>query len=147
MSAWFWIVLLFALQIYVGTQGLVGKGRVITAPMVAFIIKRTTKKLQRKTERGTATMKDVNRSVRLLHMLFSSPSQFRFWQVVALFTVIPFDEIVINIYPGLFYYSLLALYLDDWLTGDIDKWKRRWQSLKNKIKWKVFVPSPVRSPS
>lgn len=144
MSDLFWVVLLFAVQVYVSVQGLVGKGRVITIPMVMFILNRLNRKNERK---NVVTMKDVHRTLAVLQTFFSSPVKFRFWQLAVLFIVaVPIDTTVINYYPGLFYFSLLALYLDDWLTGD-DRWKRRWQSLKNKLKWKVFVPSPVRSPS
>ena len=40
-----------------------------------------------------------------------------------------------------------GLYLDDLLTGDDDdRWRRRWESLKNKVKWKMRLPVlvPVR---
>lgn len=35
---------------------------------------------------------------------------------------------------------IIVLYLDDIYFNDDDKWKKRWQTLKNKIKWKMTLP-------
>jgi hypothetical protein len=40
---------------------------------------------------------------------------------------------------------LIVLDLDDVLTSDHDdRWKRRWQAVRNKIKWKMDIPVPAR---
>ena len=43
------------------------------------------------------------------------------------------------------YFTLVtALYLDDYLTGDDDKWKKFKDAVRNKIKWKMELPQPAR---
>lgn len=34
----------------------------------------------------------------------------------------------------------IALYLDDYMTGDDDQWKRRWEAVRNKVKWLMELP-------
>jgi len=35
---------------------------------------------------------------------------------------------------------LLGQLLDDYLNGDDDSWKKRWEGVKNKIKWLMELP-------
>lgn len=45
---------------------------------------------------------------------------------------------------GIFYYLVIcALYLDDYFTGDDDDMKKKWQEVRNKIKWKMKLPAPA----
>lgn len=39
--------------------------------------------------------------------------------------------------------SITVLYLDDYLTGDDEKWKRFKNRVRNKIKWRMHVPQPT----
>jgi hypothetical protein len=41
---------------------------------------------------------------------------------------------------------VLAFVVDDWLTGD-DRWKRRFKALRNKIRWRMALPTPAPGPS
>lgn len=47
--------------------------------------------------------------------------------------------------PDAIYWPVAAIpYIDDVLTGDDDdRWKRRWQAVKNKLKWRMVLPAPV----
>lgn len=38
----------------------------------------------------------------------------------------------------------IVLYLDDYLTGDEDQWKRFKDWARNKIKWRMELPAPAR---
>lgn len=40
--------------------------------------------------------------------------------------------------------AVAALYLDDYLTGDDERWKR-FKELKNKVKWRRFRAAPALS--
>ena len=40
----------------------------------------------------------------------------------------------------LHYIVIIALHLDDWLTGDDDEWKRFKEWAANKVKWKMELP-------
>lgn len=44
----------------------------------------------------------------------------------------------------LFWGPVILVVLDDYFFGDDDAWKRRWEGVKNKIKWKMDLPEPVR---
>lgn len=54
--------------------------------------------------------------------------------------LVGWDATVVNMLYGL---ALLALWLDDWFTGDDDERKRRWEAVKNKVKWLMVLPRPV----
>ena len=41
-----------------------------------------------------------------------------------------------------FWVALIGLYLDDYLFGD-DEGKRRWDWVRNKIRWKMALPEPA----
>lgn len=41
--------------------------------------------------------------------------------------------------------AFIALYLDDYLTGDDDRWKRFKDEARNKVKWLMELPAPVPS--
>lgn len=43
----------------------------------------------------------------------------------------------------LFWGGLILLYLDDYVNGDDDDPKKRWEGVKNKIKWKMRLPEPL----
>jgi len=40
-----------------------------------------------------------------------------------------------------FWCALIALYVDDYLFGD-DEGRRRWESVRNKVKWRMALPEP-----
>lgn len=44
-------------------------------------------------------------------------------------------------HPAFFYGVVsFALYLDDYLTGDDDRWKRFKDAVRNKVKWRMRLP-------
>jgi hypothetical protein len=45
----------------------------------------------------------------------------------------------------IFWGCYAMLFLDDYLTGDDDNWRRFKEWAKNKIKWKMPLPAPARS--
>lgn len=45
----------------------------------------------------------------------------------------------------IFWAPLILVLLDDYIFGDDDAWKRRWEGVKNKIKWQMELPpEPTR---
>lgn len=59
---------------------------------------------------------------------------------VALLTALVFDGHMEEITR---YMILILIELDDYVNGDDDDRKRRWDWVKNKIKWKMELPQPV----
>jgi hypothetical protein len=45
-----------------------------------------------------------------------------------------------------YFVPFVCLYLDDYLTGDDDKWRRFWEGVRNKIKWLMKLPQPASEP-
>lgn len=43
----------------------------------------------------------------------------------------------------LYCFGMIALYLDDYLSDDDDR-KKFWDTVRNKIKWKMELPKPVQ---
>jgi hypothetical protein len=37
-----------------------------------------------------------------------------------------------------------AFFVDDYLTGDDDRWKRFTDAVRNKVSWKMLLPAPVK---
>ena len=76
-----------------------------------------------------------------------SPSAVRLKQLVVLWVI----EFTLDMGTGIddllltagFWFLVIVLYLDDYLFGD-DDGKRRWDWVRNKIKWKMELPEPAR---
>lgn len=45
-----------------------------------------------------------------------------------------------------FWAVFIILYLDDYLFGDDDNFKRFWEGVRNRIKWKMELPEPATDP-
>lgn len=73
---------------------------------------------------------------------FLSFAAFRIGQMTLLALLQNF--IIIHVSNNSFYWiGIIILFLDDAFFGDDDdRWKRRWQAVKNKIKWKMVLPKP-----
>ena len=145
-----YLILLFvglAVMVKATNDGVVGFGRVITTPMREAILRNALKKPNKKlAEKKQVEWKDIRRLV-FISQFVARAWTFRYVQIMfmlALFTPLAFFvDNVFNIYWIIY----IALFADDLLTGDINKWKKRWQSLKNKVRWQKFQPSPIRVPS
>jgi len=113
----------------------VGKGKILTVPvqkrLVAWAI----------------------RKKRLFWLIVSADGKaFRILQIFALLFVfiLLFCATPVHRSAGHVYFiAFVALYLDDLITADTDKWKRWWEGAKNKVKWLWTpqmepVPIPIR---
>lgn len=106
----------------------VGQGKLITKPLRFRI----------------ARYAIVRKKIGLL-ILVSRPGEFR--SLVQLLPVlIGLGVLSLVLWGDLFtwYWTyLITLYVDDYLS-DVDQWKKRWESAKNKVKW-LWTPSPAPS--
>jgi len=66
---------------------------------------------------------------------FFGPSLLRLSQILACWILIPSNK--------LYFIAIAILYIDDVLFGDDDQTKKRWESVKNRIKWKMELPAPI----
>lgn len=144
------LITLSSILISIGVQaasilkGVQGKGKYLTRPMVKAWAYWYAKHLLKKHNFGDAT-----------HLRIQVTSiTFRFWQWCILFALIVWASIldltVLNIpswvYCCVYWWPWTALHADDLLTLiDRDKWKKRWMTAKNKIRWKMVLPVPVRA--
>lgn len=117
----------------------VGGGKYITRPMATtYLVWRAKRKMKQGHSSG---------------FLEISGLEFRMWQLAGVITLdcawigmeitTSIPTVVFNL---LFFGPPIALYGDDVVSSiDKDQWKKRWSSLKNKVKWKwVPMPVPVR---
>lgn len=85
-------------------------------------------------------------------MVASSPPLFRFgyqmgWVLILCVLNVPYSitpdssGVVVNLVGIVNWIVVIVLFGDDWLTNT-DKPKKLWNSVKNKVKWKL-VPAPV----
>lgn len=44
-----------------------------------------------------------------------------------------------------YWVPILLLWIDDWATGDDDKWKRLKGAARNAVKWRMVLPAPQRA--
>ena len=141
---WIWIqlALIFltvTLQTLAIHKNCVGLGKYITRPMVIMWAKWKVKRLIKQGHTSGS--------------LRTTPGYFRTKQIGCLLLVfvwffalelagvkLPITMIGCFVY----WIPFSALYVDDLVsTIDKDKWKKRWSSAKNKIKWKMVLPIPV----
>lgn len=45
-------------------------------------------------------------------------------------------------FQAVYWLPLLLLWVDDWLTGDDDRWNRFKSRARNAVKWKMALPVP-----
>ena len=149
MTGWGWVMLGLAIALWAIFTNKDGKGRLITYPMVKYILRKQLEKTNKKTEEKSLTMKDVRRTLWVLQNVVSTPGLFRMWQIFVLLIIWYPVSWTLNWTgePDPYILAYIALYADDLLTGGDDKWKKRWQSLKNKVRWQKFAPTPIRVPS
>lgn len=123
-----------SLAVYAGSKRVVGLGKHITIPMALAYLRWTV-------------LRQVKRGVPLQRIRIIVPSMFRVLQLLILFVVtVPSDFVAPFLISHLiFWIPYISLYVDDLLTLiDKDKWKKRWDSVKNKVKWK-WLPQPMPS--
>lgn len=77
---------------------------------------------------------------KLLRKSHMHPPYFRFsWQLVPMLAVelslIWMPEHQLNYVVQTYWIVVIVLYMDDYLFGDDDQWKRRWEATKNKVRW------------
>ncbi len=119
-------------------KGCLGTGKYITRPMaLMWAIWMVRRSIKRGRFSGTFSMRTA---------------EFRVWQLLALFAVNLWFFVLGVLNPGFpslpfnifcYWVPFCALYADDLLTLiDRDKWKKRWKTAKNKLKWK-WTPAPV----
>lgn len=148
VNSWAWSILAVVVMIWTCREGKEGLGKIITYPMVMLLIKKQSEKLHKKTDAGTVTQRDFYRALWVLKHVFATPSRFRLWQLAVLYVIwFPISFAVNFGEPDPFILIWIALYADDLLTGGKNKWKKRWKSLKNKVKWKMLLPKPANQPS
>lgn len=140
MLAIFLLLVLLVVQIQAFRKHCVGQGRYITLPMAKMYL---IWWVRRQIKKG------IHSGVR-----YMSPHEFRMKQLIG---VLVLDCFAIagefthgtsaDISTYVFFLPMICLYADDLLsTIDKDKWKKRFSSLKNKVKWRwVPLPTPVRS--
>lgn len=125
-------------------KGVQGHGKYITIPMLKIWALWYLKRLLRK--------KRINHgdSVRMT----ITPIKFRFWQWCVLFGLIVWASILDLsgldipswVFCCVYWWPWSLLHADDLLTLiDKDKWSKRWKAAKNKIKWRMELPVPVRA--
>jgi hypothetical protein len=80
------------------------------------------------------------------HVKFFDNAYCRLMQIFALW---PIDTIVRHIWTGhdttisiLWSIAVIALYFDDWMTNH-DDFQKKWDLVRNKIKWKMELPEPA----
>lgn len=137
----FWVGSL-ALQLYVPFTSKYGKGK-LTFKLWQRALRRLEERINRAAERGE--MFEVDRAtVRIM----GGP---RHWRIETLilppcFTLVALlplyfigSKELVSIASGfstLYWFWIALLHGDDLITGgDDDKWKKRWSTLKNKVKW------------
>lgn len=42
-----------------------------------------------------------------------------------------------------YWVGCIVLLLDDYLTGDDDRWRRFWEAVRNKVRWLMELPAPA----
>jgi len=42
-----------------------------------------------------------------------------------------------------FWVPWTVFHLDDWFTGGDDDWRRRWESVRNRVRWLMQLPAPT----
>jgi len=149
---WGWILLALvvsgcALQMLAFVKRCAGHGKYITFPMVKMYAKWSGKRFAKKYHREHPDEKEFSRT------WFVMPSTVRVCQIFALLAIylwflgLSFAGVnlpILEINCLVYWLPFVALYADDLLsTIDKDKWKKRWSSAKNKIKWKMTLPVPI----
>jgi hypothetical protein len=71
-----------------------------------------------------------------------------FWLRVAQITVV---FAIAKPLPGhlgvaVYYGGVLVLVLDDFLFGDDQDWRKRWEGVRNRIRWRMKLPQPAAEP-
>lgn len=127
-----------ACQFLAAKRGVLGKGKILTKPMVMAAIRRAA----RWVESG-----DIPRAAWWL----VAAQEMRIIQLLCLFFVMVQGAVTaflihnwtaFDLSASIYWLGFFSLYLDDLLTGeDDDRWKRRFKALKNKVVWK-WVPAP-----
>lgn len=134
-----------ALQFWAGKERVTRHGRYLTVPMVKRWAKWYGKRAFKtgKFKRGNTYHAEIR------------PTQFRMWQWTILMGMMLWLVILSFagmhspywLYCTVYWWPWSLLHADDLLTKiDKDRWRKRWQSAKNKVKWK-WTPAmqPARS--
>lgn len=117
----------------------VGGGKFITRPMaIAYLIWKARRKVRRGVWSGRLEVTGHEFRMKQLVVVIVLDVC---WISMEITTSIP--TLIFNL---LFFVPPISLYGDDVVSSiDKDQWKKRWSSLKNKVKWKwVPMPVPVR---
>lgn len=124
MNAWWnWLLLQLAAQLFVGIfhWRLVGKGRILTRPLWRFRPFRPP--VSRLSGRPVYSVVRTKQIIVLA--------------IVELPTAFLMDTPYLSPIGATI---LVSLYLDDYFTGDDDRWKRFKDAVRNAIKWKMRLP-------
>lgn len=122
-----WVVLQLGVQLFVGFRfpRRIGKGRIFTRPFWGVPGFRPY------ISPWDGTIYAANVRVAQFGVIFTTELALIFTGLVG-----GWLNRVVNV-------VIILLYLDDYVTGDDEKWKRFKETLKNAVKWKM--PLPARS--
>lgn len=80
-------------------------------------------------------------STSMFPLAFGTAKRALFVAIVSELAIRPLSDPTV---AELFYYLMVTLlFLDDYVTGGDDDWRKRWQEVRNKVKWKMELPQPA----
>lgn len=125
-------------------MGVDGKGKLITRPMRHWAFRRAETYLRKGDIGKWAFWIVTSEQMRGFQIMFLMPALLAYFALV--FTDL--ESVAYWIILFGYWWPYTTLFLDDIITGKDRNWKKKWDAVKNKIRWKWLpTPRPVLVPT